>query len=170
MDTYGLCLFLALAFALSLSSPSTPVPCARFSPAFRSDEVSALTSPAVDASAPSSFDVDVESDSDLTFVATVGSSEATVVNCDSGDAFALLVLVTVSSGRKRVRTSFGRLNRTTLLGFDDLVGRDELGPEADVVVGGVDTFDSELARRRAVAGLGPGGIFCSWSVDLVVCQ
>ena len=43
-------------------------------------------------------------------------------------------------------------------GFDDLFGRAEAGPEAGVVVVGVDTLDSELARRGVVVDLGPGGM------------
>ena len=43
-------------------------------------------------------------------------------------------------------------------GFDDLFGRAEAGPEAVVVVVGVDTLDSELARRGVLADFGPGGM------------
>lgn len=49
-----------------------------------------------------------------------------------------------------------------LLGFEDLVGRAEAGPEVGVEVGGVNTFDKELTRRRVVADL--GGMICSWLV------
>lgn len=52
---------------------------------------------------------------------------------------------------------------TILLGFDDLLPR--AVAVVVVVVGGVETFDSELETRRGVLpGLGPGGIFWSWSV------
>lgn len=46
---------------------------------------------------------------------------------------------------------------TILLNFEDLFAR--VAAKAFVVVGGVDTLDSELDTRRGVpAGLGPGGI------------
>ena len=51
-------------------------------------------------------------------------------------------------------------------GFDDLFGRAEGGPEAVVVVVGVDTLDSELARRGVLADLGPGGMTCIRSTTL----
>ncbi len=46
---------------------------------------------------------------------------------------------------------------TILLGFEDLFAR--VGAEAIVVVGGVETLDSELETRRGVLpGLEPGGM------------
>ena len=53
-----------------------------------------------------------------------------------------------------------------LLGFEDLVGRAEAGPEVGVEAGGVDTFDKELTRRRVVADL--GGMICSWLARSIV--
>lgn len=44
-----------------------------------------------------------------------------------------------------------------LLGFEDLFAR--VGAEGVVVVGGVETLDSELETRRGVLpGFGPGGM------------
>ena len=53
-------------------------------------------------------------------------------------------------------------------GFDDLFGRVEAGPEAVVVVVGVDTLDNELARRGVLADLGPGGMICNSSTTLFI--
>lgn len=53
-------------------------------------------------------------------------------------------------------------------GFDDLFGRAEAGPEAGVVVVGVDTLDSELARRGVVVDLGPGGMTWNLSTTLFI--
>ena len=60
--------------------------------------------------------------------------------------------------------SLDNLNLTTLLGFDGLIGL-ALGVAVGVaVLGGVETFDSELETRRGpVAVLEPGAMALSWS-------
>lgn len=78
----------------------------------------------------------------------------TIVDCDNGDAFAWLALRIVCSCGQRERSFPERGSRTTLLGFDDLLGRVGVGDEVEVVAGGVETLDNELARRRAVLGGG----------------
>lgn len=54
------------------------------------------------------------------------------------------------------------------MGFDDLFDRAEAGPEAAVVVVGVDTFDSELVRRRLLADLEPGAMIWSQSITFFI--
>lgn len=55
---------------------------------------------------------------------------------------------------------------TILLGFEDLFARAEV--VVVMVVGGVETLDSELETRRGVLpGLGPGGMSWSWSVTVI---
>ena len=55
--------------------------------------------------------------------------------------------------------SLDNLRLTTLLGFDDLIGLALVVAVGAAVVGGVETFDSELETRRgAVAVLEPGAM------------
>ena len=63
--------------------------------------------------------------------------------------------------------SLDNLRLTTLLGFDDLIGLALVVAVGAAVVGGVETFDSELETRRgAVAVLEPGAmVLMSWSVN-----
>ena len=59
----------------------------------------------------------------------------------------------------------GNLKLTILLGFDGLIGLALAAMIGVAVVGGVETFDSELeTRREAVPVLEPGAMVFSWSV------
>jgi len=151
VKTYGFGLFLGLVLSFSLSSPSTPSPASRFVPVLGSAWFSASMSLAGDNWAPSSFTVGLGFASDFTGVEVVGSSWATIVDCDNGDAFGWLALRIVCSCGQRERRPPESDNRTILLGFADLFGRAGVGGEVVGVIGGVETFDSELARRRVVA-------------------
>lgn len=96
-DPYGLALFLGGFLGLSLSSLSTPAPSSLFTPGFRGDRPSCLTSLTGDDAGSLSFDGGVLSGSDLIGADGTGSSGATVVDFDRGDFFGWLGLRTVCS-------------------------------------------------------------------------
>ena len=150
-DSYGLDLFLAGFFDLSLSSLSVPPPSSLLAPGFGAETPSSLTSRTGDDAGPLSFDGGVLSGSDLIGAAVTGSSGATTVDVERGDFFGGFDLRIICSWGKRESLSLDNLRWTTLLDFDVLVGLALVVAVGVAVVGGVETLDSELEARRGVA-------------------
>ena len=168
--SYGLALFLGGFLGLSLSSLSTPAPNSLFTPGFRVDKPSCLISLTGDATGALPFDGDVLSGSDLICADVAGSSGGTVVDVDRGDFFGWLDLRTICSWGKRESLSLDNLRLTILLGFDGLIGLALFVAIGVAVVGGFETFDSELETRRGtVVVLEPGAMVLSWSLDCPRC-
>ena len=150
---------------MSLSSLSTLASSSLFTPGFGAGRPSCLTSLAGGDAGPLSFDDGVLSGSDLIGADVAGSSGATVVEVDRGDFFCWVDLRTVCSCGKRESLSLDNLKLTTLLGFDGLFGLALVVAVGVLVVGGVETLDSELGtRREPVAVLEAGAMALSWSV------
>lgn len=133
-------------------------------PVFGAGRPSCLPSLTGDDVGPLPLDGGVLSDSDLIGADVAGSSGAAMVDVDRGDFFGWLDLRTICSCGKRESFSLGNLRLTTLLGFDGLIGLVLVIAVDVAVVGGVETFDSELEiRRGAVAVLEPGAMVLFWS-------
>ena len=142
-----------------------PAPSSLFTPGLEGNRPSCLTSLTGDDAGLLSLDGVELSGSDLIGAGVAGSSGATIVDVDRGDFFGWLDFRTIWSWGKRESLSLDNLRLTILLGFDGLIDLALVVAIGVVVVGGVETFESELdTRREAVDALEPAAIVLCWSV------